>query len=121
MPESPRTLSEKVWDRHVVHAGVGEEPDLLTTFPGGPGSAYSTGLNQPTGIAVYKGDLYVADSGNNRVLRYPSPFTQVTQQQKQFPVPDLWIGQATLNTRSVNFTGQATPNAQGIFLTNGSA
>jgi 3-isopropylmalate/(R)-2-methylmalate dehydratase large subunit len=29
MPESPRTLSEKVWDRHVVHAGVGDEPDII--------------------------------------------------------------------------------------------
>jgi 3-isopropylmalate/(R)-2-methylmalate dehydratase large subunit len=26
---SPRTLSEKVWDRHVVHAGSGDEPDIL--------------------------------------------------------------------------------------------
>ena len=25
----PRTLSEKVWDSHVVHAGGAEEPDLL--------------------------------------------------------------------------------------------
>ena len=25
----PRTLSEKVWDSHVVHAGGSEEPDLL--------------------------------------------------------------------------------------------
>ena len=25
----PRTLSEKVWDGHVVHAGGTEEPDLL--------------------------------------------------------------------------------------------
>jgi uncharacterized protein (TIGR03437 family) len=104
----------------VANLQIGQ-PDLLTTFAGGPGTAYSTGLYRPTGIAVYKGDLYVADSGNNRVLRYPNPFNQVTQQQKQFPVPDLWIGQATLNTRSVNYSGQATPNAQGIFLTNGSA
>src|ERR1035438_4394873 len=92
------------------------QPDLLTTFPGGPGTAYSTGLYQPTGIAAYKGDLYVADSGNNRVLRYPNPFNQVTQQQKQFATPDLWIGQATLSTRVVNYTGQGTPSAQGIFL-----
>ena len=50
------------------------QPDLLTTFPGGPGTAYSTGLFRPTGIAVDpSGNLYVADSGNNRVLRYPSP------------------------------------------------
>ncbi|MEA2842485.1 MAG: 3-isopropylmalate/(R)-2-methylmalate dehydratase large subunit [Actinomycetota bacterium] len=26
---SPQTLSEKLWDRHLVHAGVGDEPDLL--------------------------------------------------------------------------------------------
>src|ERR1022692_806620 len=99
------------------------QPDLLTTFAGGPGTAYSTGLYRPTGIAVYKGDLYVADSGNNRVLRYPNPFNQVTRQQnpQQFPVPDLWIGQATVNTRVINYNGQATPNAQGIYLTNGSS
>jgi uncharacterized protein (TIGR03437 family) len=95
------------------------QPDLLTTFPGGPGTAYSTGLSRPTGIAVYKGDLYVADSGNNRVLRYPNPFNQVNQQGKQFPIPDMWIGQATSSSRLVNFNGQPTPNAQGIFLTNG--
>jgi uncharacterized protein (TIGR03437 family) len=99
------------------------QPDLLTTFQGGPGTAYSTGLFRPTGITVYKGDLYVADSGNNRVLRYPNPFNQVTRQQnpQQFPVPDLWIGQATVNTRVINYNGQATPNAQGIYLTNGSS
>ena len=28
MPDAPRTLSEKIWDRHVVHSGEGE-PDLL--------------------------------------------------------------------------------------------
>jgi 3-isopropylmalate/(R)-2-methylmalate dehydratase large subunit len=26
---TPQTLSEKLWDRHVVHAGQGDEPDLL--------------------------------------------------------------------------------------------
>ena len=29
MASKPRTLIEKVWDQHVVHAGVGGEPDLL--------------------------------------------------------------------------------------------
>ncbi len=29
MSESPRTLSEKVWDRHVVHRGEESEPDVL--------------------------------------------------------------------------------------------
>jgi len=27
--ETPRTLAEKVWDRHLVRAGEGDEPDLL--------------------------------------------------------------------------------------------
>ena len=27
--KSPRTMSEKVWDRHTVHAGGGNEPDVL--------------------------------------------------------------------------------------------
>ena len=29
MGHDARTLSQKVWDNHVVHAGVGDEPDLL--------------------------------------------------------------------------------------------
>jgi 3-isopropylmalate/(R)-2-methylmalate dehydratase large subunit len=29
MTDSPRTLSEKVWDRHVVHRGTADEPDVL--------------------------------------------------------------------------------------------
>ena len=26
---APRTLSEKVWDRHVVHTGTDDEPDII--------------------------------------------------------------------------------------------
>ncbi len=29
MTDAPRTLSEKVWDRHVVHTGTGDEPDVI--------------------------------------------------------------------------------------------
>ncbi len=29
MTDTPRTLSEKVWDRHVVHTGTGDEPDVI--------------------------------------------------------------------------------------------
>ncbi len=29
MTDFPRTLSEKVWDRHVVHRGTADEPDVL--------------------------------------------------------------------------------------------
>jgi 3-isopropylmalate/(R)-2-methylmalate dehydratase large subunit len=29
MTDTPRTLSQKVWDRHEVHAGTSDEPDVL--------------------------------------------------------------------------------------------
>jgi len=85
------------------------QPDRFSTVAYGPGTTFSTGLYQPTGLAVYKGDLYVVDSGNNRVLRYPKPFSQTSQ-----VFPDLYIGQPSLNSRVPNQpNGQVS--AQGIF------
>ena len=68
------------------------QADLFSTFALGPGTSLSTGLNSPTGLAVdASGNLYVADSGNNRILRYKTPFTQTPG---NLPV-DLVIGQKT--------------------------
>ena len=94
------------------------QPDLLTTFaegPGASGSNYSTGLTRPSGLAVDKnGNLYVVDAGNNRVLRYPAPFRQTGQ----FPIPDLFIGQASVTGHSANYpTGVVNP--QGLALSSG--
>ena len=93
--------------------------DFFSTGPNGPGvtGGVSTGFNTPTGLAVDQGDLYVADSGNNRVLRFRKPFAALPGQL----VPDLCIGQASFNTRTVNYPGgQATaPTANGIALNNG--
>jgi uncharacterized protein (TIGR03437 family) len=83
------------------------QPDKLSTLPQGPGGTRSTGLASPTGLAVRGGNLYVADSGNNRILRYPKPFTQTEI------FPDLVIGQSNFNGRSANYTGQIS--ARGIF------
>ncbi len=86
------------------------QPDLFSTGPLGPGTLFPTGLTAPTGIAVdSKGNLYVADSGNNRVLRYPKPFSQQGQ-----VTPDLWLGQPNLSTRTGNSAGQVS--SQGILL-----
>lgn len=90
------------------------QPDLTTTLAAGPGTSFTTGLNHPMGIAVYNGDLYVADGGNNRVLRYPRPF----QQTGLYPIPDLYIGQTNLNGRGTNYPS-GTANAQGIYLSSG--
>ncbi len=29
MTDAPRTMPQKVWDRHVVHTGTGDEPDVI--------------------------------------------------------------------------------------------
>jgi len=73
------------------------QPDRFSTTPYGPGTTFSTGLYTPTGLAVLNGDLYVVDSGNNRVLRYPKPFSQTGQ-----VFPDLYVGQPNLNSRAPN-------------------
>jgi uncharacterized protein (TIGR03437 family) len=86
------------------------QPDLFTTIPAGPGSTFSAGLSAPTGIAVFNGDLYVVDSGNNRVLRFPKPFANIGQE-----VPNLIIGQPSLNSRVTNYPS-GLPTANGISL-----
>ena len=57
------------------------QPDFENAFPNSEGGAAlspsSTSLFRPVGIAVSaEGALYVADSGNNRVLRFPRPVDQ---------------------------------------------
>ena len=90
--------------------------DLLSTSPEGPGADLSTGLTSPVAITVdAKGNLYVIDAGNNRVLRYPAPFSQTGD----LLVVDLIIGQRDLNSRLPN-GGQSAPTASTLGLANGS-
>jgi uncharacterized protein (TIGR03437 family) len=85
---------------------TGDAPDLVL---GQPSAQYSrtqgigtAGFNTPVGLAVdpRTGNLYVADSGNHRVLRFPSPF------DKQFRIePDFVYGQPNLASRTANTGG----------------
>ena len=62
----------------------------------------SLGLTQPSGLAVDgSGNLYVADTGDNRILRYPKPLSQ----PGGVATPDLVIGQTSFAGKSANQGG----------------
>ncbi len=88
--------------------------DFFSTGPNSTGRSVSRGLSSPTGLAVDQEDLYVADSGNNRILRFKKPFAT----PPDLLTPDLCIGQPNFNTNSLNYPlGQAaTPTEKGIAL-----
>jgi uncharacterized protein (TIGR03437 family) len=61
------------------------------------GRPTETGLNNPLGLTVDSaGNLWVADSGNGRVLRFPKPFEQPDTPARQ---ADLVIGQSSFTSQ----------------------
>jgi uncharacterized protein (TIGR03437 family) len=94
--------------RSVTSFANGKPADLVlgqanfaSTLPQGPGHPLSTGLSSPSGLAVdAQGNVYVVDSGNNRILRFPQPFNQAA------PIlPDFVIGQTTFASNTSNQGG----------------
>ncbi len=64
-----------------------------------------TGLFLPSMVAVDKeGNLWVADTGNSRVLRYPSPFARVGEQQ----LPDFVLGRESFTAGATVEVGPAS-------------
>lgn len=64
-----------------------------------------TGLFLPSMVAVDKdGNLWVADTGNSRVLRYPRPFDKAGEQQ----LPDLVIGRESFTATATAAVGPST-------------
>jgi uncharacterized protein (TIGR03437 family) len=90
---------------------IGDAPALVL---GQPGPQYSgaqgigaKGFASPLGLAVnpLTGDLYVADFGNNRVVRFLSPFAYPTRIE-----PDAVFGQPNFTTRTAGATSNSSLN-----------
>ena len=89
--------------------------DKYSTSPKGPGTDLTAGFRTPDAVAVDSaGNLYVADAGDNRVLRFPQPFNQ---DSSDVFMPDLVIGQKDLSSAFPN-QGVAQPTAKSICLSN---
>src|SRR5579883_1119329 len=77
------------------------QPDEYTTAFGGPGTSSAVGLSRPSGLAVDKaGNLYVADTGNSRILRYPAPVAAAASGNGIFP--DMVLGQKSFASNLPN-------------------
>jgi sugar lactone lactonase YvrE len=90
----------------VASAAVGDttgdrfvgQPDGTTNTPNGTG-VDASGLSYPSGAAFdASGNLFVADTGNSRVLGYRSPMTTDR-------VADIVIGQPDFNSNTENYNG----------------
>ncbi|MBL8239283.1 MAG: hypothetical protein JNM66_17795 [Bryobacterales bacterium] len=91
--------------------------DFFTTSPLGPGTTSSVGLRNPTGLTVdNRGNLYVIDTGNNRILRYP----RLTAQQGDLIQPNLVIGQNSFSANLPN-QGNNAPLAKSLALAGSNA
>jgi uncharacterized protein (TIGR03437 family) len=89
--------------------------DFASNIAGGPGTNESTGLFLPVAVTVdAQGNLYVADSGNNRILRFPKGSASGA-------FPNLVIGQASFSSGKLANQGQSAPTSKTLFLSsNGS-
>ena len=82
--------------------------DRYTTLAQGPSSGFSSGLYAPTAVAVDgQGNLYVADSGNNRIIRFPRPLDQ----KEDVKLPDMVVGQTS-------FSGSQPGTSEKLIATN---
>jgi uncharacterized protein (TIGR03437 family) len=87
------------------------QPTLQSAYPNADGGVAqtpaSTSLASPTGIVVdAAGTLYVADSGNNRILRFPRPVAQSGR-----ITPDAVIGQLNFTTATSAAVSASSLNA----------
>jgi len=89
----------------------------LITGTANAGGISAAGLNDPIGVATDgQGHLYVADTGNNRLLEYDAPLTSDRAADRVFGQPSMLTGTANIggvSALSLNFPTAAALDAQG--------
>lgn len=87
----------------------------VVNWPGGfTDTQNDTGLDSPAGVAVdADGNLFVADSGNARVLRFPKPFDQA----QNLPTADLVLGQFSFVAKIMDPTDRTMAFPRGLAFT----
>jgi uncharacterized protein (TIGR03437 family) len=106
-------------DARLVAAGrkadiVIGQPDFQTALCNYPSNSADqptqSSLCGPMGVVVdSSGNLYVADSGNGRVLRFPTPFSHLGQQQA-----DLVLGQRDFTSKITDPTPRTMAAPYGL-------
>jgi uncharacterized protein (TIGR03437 family) len=90
----------------------------MANYPGNsPSKTNSSGLFLPTGLVVDSdGNLYVADTGNGRVLRFPKPFLNYTPGVME--QADLVLGQNGFSaTKITDATSRTMAQPYGLVFT----
>jgi uncharacterized protein (TIGR03437 family) len=99
------------------------QPDFLRTVPNFPANDINVpsdrSLVAPAAVAVDPdGNLYVADAGNSRVLRFPRPFDVAAGQPQR---ANLVLGQANFTSKVTDATSSTMSRPAGLaFFSDGS-
>ena len=97
------------------------QPDLFRTMVNYPTNNATTpnaqGLNQPSSVIVDSaGNLYVADSLNSRILRFPTPFNPPSG-STALETADLVLGQTSFSSTVTDTTSQTLRAPAGLAFT----
>ena len=84
--------------------------DFTTGSSNGGVSASAHSLSFPYDVKVYNGDLWVADYGNNRVVRYAAAWNAPSDG----PNADIVLGQLNMTTVTAGFTDQIMSRPQAL-------
>jgi sugar lactone lactonase YvrE len=91
------------------------QPSATASTCDGLSDASATNLCLPTQVAVDQlGNLYVADSGNNRVLEYNTPLTATTVAGSGDTTADLVVGQGATGTGAAFTTSNCNQNTSAL-------